>query len=118
MYRHLHVTANLDLIDLTRFEIKSDTKNGATISEFYNGDRWVPLTKQTGEFFASITLRDRFGGVNVMKNFLGIDTKPPSLERSISATSELKSELPTDLQMESIPLKELSSLVENIHFKT
>ena len=87
MYRHLHVTANLDLIDLTRFEIKSDTKNGATISEFYNGDRWVPLTKQTGEFFASITLRDRFGGVNVMKNFLGIDTKPPSLERSISATS-------------------------------
>ena len=47
-----------------------------------------------------------------MKSFLGIEAKLPSLERSISAASKLKSELPTDLQMESIPLKELSSLVE------
>ena len=47
-----------------------------------------------------------------MKSFLGIETTLPSLERSISAASKLKSELPTDLQMESIPLKELSSLVE------
>ena len=30
----------------------------------------------------------------------------------------LKSELPTDLQMESIPLKDLSFLVEDIHIKT
>ena len=30
----------------------------------------------------------------------------------------LKSELPTDLQMESIPLKNLSFLVEDIHIKT
>ena len=36
----------------------------------------------------------------------------------ISAASKLKSELPTDLQMESIPLKELSSLVEDIRAKT
>ena len=50
-----------------------------------------------------------------MKKFLGIDTTPPSLERSISAASKLKSELPTDLQMESIPLEELSSLFEDIH---
>ena len=52
-----------------------------------------------------------------MKNFLGINTAPV-LERSISAASKLKSELPTDLQMDSIPLKELSSLVEDIHVKT
>ena len=42
-----------------------------------------------------------------MKNVLGINTTPPSLERSISAASKLKSELPTDLQMESITLEEL-----------
>ena len=36
----------------------------------------------------------------------------------INAASKLKSELPTDLQMESIPLKELSSLVEDIRAKT
>ena len=34
------------------------------------------------------------------------------------AASKLKSELPTDLQMESIPLEELSSLTEKIHIKT
>ena len=53
-----------------------------------------------------------------MKNFLGIDKAPPLLERSVSAASKLKSELPTDLQMESIPLKELSFLAEDIHVKT
>ena len=69
LYRHLNVTGNLDLIDLDRFKLTTDPKKGATIFEFYNGDRWVPLTKQAGEFFAPKTLRDRFGGVNTMKNF-------------------------------------------------
>ena len=53
-----------------------------------------------------------------MKNFLGIDRTPPSLQRLLSAAIKLKAELPTDLEMESIPLKELSSLVEDIHVKT
>ena len=71
-----------------------------------------------GDFFAPKTLRDRFGEVNTLKTFLGIDTTPPLLERSISVASKLKSELPTDLQMKSILLEELSSLVEDIHVKT
>ena len=50
-----------------------DPKKGTTVFEFYNADRWVPLIKQTDEFFASKTLRDRFGGVNTMKNVLGVD---------------------------------------------
>ena len=90
----------------------------ATIFEFYNNDRWVPLTKQTGKFFTPKTLRDRFGGVNTMKNFLGVDKTPPSLERFFKAATRLKGELLTDLEMESIPLEELSSLVEDIHVKT
>ena len=53
-----------------------------------------------------------------MKNFLSIDTKSPSLERSFKAASELKGELPTYLEMESLPLNELSYLVEDIHVKT
>ena len=36
----------------------------------------------------------------------------------ISAASKFKSELPTDLEMESIPLVEPSSLVDDIHVKT
>ena len=91
LYRHLNVTGNLDLIDFNQFKLTADHKKGATIFEFYNGNRWVPLTKQTGEFFAPKTLRDTFGEINAMKIFLGIDTTPPSLERSISAASKLKS---------------------------
>ena len=53
-----------------------------------------------------------------MKIFLGIDKTPPALERSLKAAAKLKNELPMDLQMENIPLKDLSSLVEGIHIKT
>ena len=53
-----------------------------------------------------------------MKTFLGIDRTPPALERSFRAATKLKSELPTDLEMESIPLEQLLSLVEDIHAKT
>ena len=116
-YRHLNVTGNIDLINLGRSRLTTDPKKGATIFEFYNGDRWVPLTKQTGEFLTPKNLRDRFGGVNTMKNFLGVERTPPALERSINAATKLSCELPTDLQMESLPLKKLSSLVENIHVK-
>ena len=53
-----------------------------------------------------------------MKSVLSLDETPPSLERSINAASKLKSELPMGLQMESILLKELSSLSEDVHGKT
>ena len=43
---------------------------------------------------------------------------PPVLNRSVKAATKLKGELPADLMMESIPLKDLSSLVEDIHIKT
>ena len=118
LYRHLNVTDNLRLFDLDRFKLTRDPMKEATILEFYSNDRWVPLTKQTGKFFTPKTLRDRFGGVNTMKNFLGVDKTPPLLERSFKAATRLKGELPTDLEMESIPLEELSSLVEDIHVKT
>ena len=117
-YRHLNVTGDIDLIDLDRFSLTMDPKKGVTICEFYNGDRWIPLTKQTGEFFAPKTLRDTFGRVNAMENFLDVDKTLPPLGRSSRAASKLKSELPTYLEMESIPLEELSSLVEDIHVKT
>ena len=118
LFRHLNIIGNLDLIDLNRFKLTRDPKKGTTIFEFYNGDRWVPLTKQTGEFFATKTLRDRFGEVNTTKNFLDVDKTPPALERSFRVATKLKGKLPTDLEMESIPLEELSSLVKDIHVKT
>ena len=53
-----------------------------------------------------------------MKIFLGIDKTPPALQRSLNAATKLSRELPTDLEMESIPPEELSSLAANIHVKT
>ena len=110
------MTGKLDLID--QFRLTTHQKKGVTVSEFYNGDRWLPLTKRTGEFFAPKTLRDRFGGVGTMKNFLGVDKTPSALERSFKAATKLDRELPTDLETESIPPEELSSLTEDIYVKT
>ena len=53
-----------------------------------------------------------------MKSVLSLDETPSVLKRSVKAATKLKSELPTYLQMESIPLKDLSSIVEAIHVKT
>ena len=53
-----------------------------------------------------------------MENFLGIDKTPPALEKSFNTATILIRELPTDLEMETIPLKELPSLTEDIHVKT
>ena len=66
LYRHLNVAGNPDLIDLDRFKLTKDPKKGFTIFEFYNGDRWIPLTKQTGDVFAPKTLKEKFG-LNIMK---------------------------------------------------
>ena len=71
--------------------------------------------KKTDDFFAARTLREKFGGLNTMKNYLGIDKTPPALERSFKAATKFKGQLPTVLEMESIPLEKLSSLVEEIH---
>ena len=87
---------------------------------FLDGNKhWQSLTnKRTGKFLAAKILREKYGGLNTMKSVLSLDETPPLLERSLSAASKLSRELPTDLKMESIPLEELSSLVEDIHAKT
>ena len=53
-----------------------------------------------------------------MKNFLCTVETPPALGRSLEVATKLRRNLPTDIEMESIPLELLSSLVEDIHVKT
>ena len=52
-----------------------------------------------------------------MKSVLSLDETPSALERSFKAATKLRRELPTDIEMESTLLMELSSLAENIHVK-
>ena len=84
-----------------------------------SNNQWQSLNnKRTGDFLAPKTLREKFGGLNIMKSVLSLDQTSSALKRLISAATKFKSELLTDLQIESIPLRELSSLVEDIHTKT
>ena len=87
---------------------------------FLNGNnQWQSLAnKCTGEFLVPKTLRDRLGGLNIVKNVSSLDDTPPALQRSFKAATKLKSELSTDLQMESISLEEISSLAGDIHVTT
>ena len=113
------MTGDPGLADLDRFDLKKNPKTGNIELLFLDeNNQWQSLTnKRTGEFLAAKTLREKFRGLNIIKSVLSLDKTPPSLERLISAASKLKAELPTDLQMESIPLKELSSLAEDIYTK-
>ena len=53
-----------------------------------------------------------------MKSFLSLEKLHSELERYFKAATKLGHKLPTGIEMESIPLKELSSLVEDINVKT
>ena len=53
-----------------------------------------------------------------MKSVLSLDETPSGLDRSFKAATKLRRESPTDIEIESIPLEGLSSLVEDIHVKT
>ena len=53
-----------------------------------------------------------------MKSVLSLDETLPALEKSFKTATKLKCELPKDIEMESITLEELLSIVEDIHVKT
>ena len=48
---------------------------------------------------------------------MSLDEIPSASERSFKAATKLRRELRTDIEMESTPLMELSSLTEDIHVK-
>ena len=113
------MTGDPGLADLYQFIIKRDSKTGNIELLFLDGNKhWQSFTNErTGEFLASKTSREKFGGLNIMKSVLSLDKTSSALERLIDAATKIKGKLPTDLEMESIALKELSSLAEEIHVK-
>ena len=119
LYRDLNVTVDPGLADIDRFIIKKISKTGNTELLFLDGNNyWQSLTnKSTGEFLAAKTLREKFGGLNIMESVLSLDETPSRLERSFKVANKLRRESPMDIEMDSIPLEGLSSLVEDIHVK-
>ena len=110
LYRHLSVTGDPGLADIDRF-MKKKLKTGNTDLLFLDDNKhWQSFTnKRAGEFLAAKTLREKFGGLNIMESVLSLDETPPALERSFIVVTKLCRELLTDIEMESIPPEELSS---------
>ena len=88
---------------------QKNSKTGNTDLLFLDdNNHWQSLTnKRTGEFLAAKTLREKFGGLNIMKSVLSLDETPSGLERFVKAAPKLMHELPTDLEMEIYPWKSL-----------
>ena len=97
------------LADIVRFTIKKNSKTGNTDLLFLDDN------KRTGEFLAARTLREKFSELNIIKSVLSLHETPSALEKPFKAATKLRCELPTDIEMESVPLMELSSLVEDIY---
>ena len=53
-----------------------------------------------------------------MKKFLNLEQTLPSIDQSIKAANLLKSEIPKQTDLETIPLSEISSVVEGVRIKT
>ena len=95
LYRHLNVTGDPDLADIDPFMIKKKIEKQATLTYFFfDGDKhWQSITnKRTGEFLTEKTLREKSGGLNIMKSVLILDETPPALERSFKAAIKLMHE--------------------------
>jgi restriction endonuclease len=76
-------------------------------------NNWVNLTKLAeGEWLADASLKQRLGGESGMIRVLG--KIPVRFERQKEAAKRLNKSLPTDLEMESIPLEELNRRVSDV----
>ena len=116
LHQELGVTGNVNLAELDRFRLNRNEKTGNAELKFLNNkDEWVLLTnKRTGEFLVKASIERLMGGVNVMKNMLGLDETPSLLERSKTAARKLASIIPTDLQMDNISLQDLSKTISTV----
>ena len=88
--------------------IRKKLKTGNNELLFLDGNKHLQslTNKRTDEFLVPKKLGEKFGGLNTAKSVLSLDETPSALERSFNAATKLRRELslPTDLDMESIPL--------------
>ena len=102
-----------------RFKLKKNSNTGSIDLVFFDGQNWQPLTKQsTYEILAVNWLKCTFGGINVMRNVFRLSETEAAIEFPFKAVNKLRLELPTDTEMKSMPIMELSSLAEDIHVQT
>ena len=75
-------------------------------------DDWVSLTNtRDGKFLVESSIRQKMGGLNAMKNMLGLDETSSQSERSKTAARKLAQITPTDLRMENISMEDLAKTI-------
>ena len=115
LHDFLGVKGDVNLVELDRFRFKRNQKTGNAELDFWNGQDWVSLTnKRTGDFLTESSIRQKIGGVNAMKNMLGLDETPIRSERAITVARKLASTIPTDLEMDNISLQDLSRSITTV----
>ena len=112
LYEYLKVSGDPNLAQLDHFRAIKNRKTGAVMLEVEKVDgSWQRLTKNSGEFLADSTLRQKFGGIAALKSILGLEDTPPRLKRASEAAKKLNSTarelerslMSPDLEMSEIP---------------
>ena len=115
LYKFLGVEGNSNVVDIDLFKMTRNSKTGHAMLYFFKDDgEKVNLTKISGEFRSANEIKRRMGGLEIMKGMLGLDDTPPLLEKSIQAARDLNKTIPTDLEMEDIPLEDLSTRIQDV----
>ena len=104
LYDFWNVKGNVNWVELDRFRLHRNDKTGNIELKFMDGDDWISLTNsRNGKFLAKSTVSSRMkgggrgGGVEAMKNMLGLDETPLQSERSKTAARKLAKTIPTNI---------------------
>ena len=116
LYTHLGVPDNdPNLAKLDEFRLRLEPKSGVSVLEFFKNGDWVNLTdKRTGEWLSDATIKQRLGGESGMIRNLGLEETPDRFKRQKQAAKKLNRLVPTDLEMESLSLEDLSKSVVDV----
>ena len=81
LYRFLDVTGDPVLADLERF-LKIPKTGSIELLFLDANNQWQSLNNErTGEFLAPKTLKEKLGGLNIVKSVLSLDQTPSALKR-------------------------------------
>ena len=120
IYNILEINGNVG-VNIDRFRTRYNNKTGVIILEFDKTGRgnWTNISdKRTGKPLAINTIKNKFGGVEAMKNFLGLDSTLIVLERSFNEAKKLNDKIPTEIEMHSMSNEKLLDSISKIHHAT
>ena len=116
LYSHLGVkNGDTNLASIERFRIRL-INDSQTVFEFLkNNGEWVNLTdKRSGKWLTDATLKTKLGGENGMLQVLGVEGLPERFKRQKTLARKLLPNIPTDLEMESIPMQDLGRTASDV----